>query len=68
VSTNVHSRAVQRATELAGGRQALAERLDLPRTDVDAWLAGERRPRLPELLRIVEVILDEAEAREDLAP
>jgi transcriptional regulator with XRE-family HTH domain len=61
VSTNVHSRAVQKATDLAGGRQALADRVGISRADIDAWLAGERRPSLPELLRIVEIILDETE-------
>lgn len=61
MSSSVHSRAVQRAATLAGGRQELAERLELARADIDAWAAGERRPGLPALLRIVEVILDETE-------
>jgi hypothetical protein len=49
---------VQRATEIAGGRQALADRLNLPRADIDAWIAGERRPSMAVLLLIVELILD----------
>lgn len=61
MSSNVHSRAVQRAAILAGGRDTLAERLELSRADIDAWAAGERRPDLPMLLRLVEVILDETE-------
>jgi len=60
VSPNVHSRAVQKAAELAGGRQALADRLSLPRVDIDARIAGERRPSMAVLLRIVEFILDHA--------
>jgi hypothetical protein len=58
VSPSVHSRAVRRAAELAGGRQALADTLEVPRTDIDAWIADERRPALAVLLRIVELILD----------
>jgi hypothetical protein len=56
---------VHKAAELLGGRQALADRLLLPRPDIDAWIAEERRPPFADLLRIVEVILDETEARQD---
>jgi hypothetical protein len=58
MSSSVHSRAVERAAQLAGGRQALADRLDLKRPDIDAWIAEEGRPSMPVLLRIVEMILD----------
>lgn len=61
MSTNVHSRAVQRAAELAGGRSALAERLEATKADIDAWIAGERKPGLPVLLQVVELILDETD-------
>jgi transcriptional regulator with XRE-family HTH domain len=56
---------VRKAAELSGGRQALADRLHLARPDIDAWIADERRPALADLLRIVEVILDESEERLD---
>jgi DNA-binding transcriptional regulator YdaS (Cro superfamily) len=59
MSASVHSRAVQKAAELAGGRQALADRLHLERPDIDAWIAGERRPSLAALMQMVELILDE---------
>ena len=62
---SVHSRAVRKAAELIGGRQVLADRLHLARPDIDAWIADERRPALAVLLRIVEIILDESEARLD---
>ena len=58
MSSSVHSRAVQRAAQLAGGRQALADTLHLARPDIDAWIADERRPAMPVLLLIVELILD----------
>jgi DNA-binding transcriptional regulator YdaS (Cro superfamily) len=56
--SSVQSRAVQRAAELLGGRQALANRLGLERTEIDAWIAGDRRPEMAVLLRFVELILD----------
>lgn len=59
MSASVQSRAVLRAADLAGGRQALADRLSLARADVDAWIAGERRPEMAVFVRIVELILDE---------
>ena len=59
MATSVHVRAVQRATELAGSRDALAKRLGVTRAEVDQWLAEERKPSMPELLEIVEFILDE---------
>ena len=58
MSSSVQSRAVQRAAHLAGGRQALADRLQLARPDIDAWIADERRPEMAVLLRMVELILD----------
>lgn len=61
MSSSVHSRAVQRAAVLAGGHQALAERLALRRADIDAWAADERRPGISVLLRIVQVILEETD-------
>jgi DNA-binding transcriptional regulator YdaS (Cro superfamily) len=59
MSSSVHSRAVQKAAQLAGGRQALADRLNLKRPDIDAWISGESRPAMPVLLQIVELILDQ---------
>ena len=59
MSSNVHSRAVQRAAQISGGRQALADRLSVQRADIDAWIAGDRRPAMPVMLQIVELILDQ---------
>ena len=56
---NVSTRAVQRAAVLAGGRDALAQRLSVPRAQVDQWLAEERQPTMAMLLRMVDLILDE---------
>lgn len=59
--SSVQSRAVERAARLVGGRQALADRLHLPRADVDAWIADERRPEMAVFVRIVELILDSSD-------
>ena len=56
---SLHARAVRKAAALAGGPDALAARLGLPRAELDAWMAGDTHPPFPVLLRIVEVILDE---------
>ena len=58
MSPNVHTRAVQRAAEMVGGREALAGLLGVERKAIDAWIAGERRPDMPTFLRLVELILD----------
>ena len=58
MSSSVHRRALQRAAQLVGGRQALADTLRLARPDIDAWIADERRPDMAVLLRVVELILD----------
>jgi DNA-binding transcriptional regulator YdaS (Cro superfamily) len=59
--SSVHSRAVQKAVQLAGGRQALADRLGLDLPDIEAWIAGQRRPPMAQLLQIIDLILDETD-------
>jgi DNA-binding transcriptional regulator YiaG len=56
---SLHARAVRKAAALVGGTEALAARLGVPSATVGAWLAGDKQPTFPVLLRIVEVILDE---------
>lgn len=59
MASSVYVRAVQRAVELAGSRDALAKHLGVARAQVDEWLAEGRKPTMPMLLRTVEFILDE---------
>jgi|tagenome__1003787_1003787.scaffolds.fasta_scaffold20631611_2 hypothetical protein len=56
--SSVHSRAVQKAAQVAGGRQALADKLGLELPDIEAWVAGERRPSMAVMLQLVDLILD----------
>jgi hypothetical protein len=62
VSSHVHSRALVRAAELAGGRDALAARLEVDRVQLDEWIGGRKRPGMPMMLRVVAVILDAIES------
>jgi hypothetical protein len=59
--SSVHSRAVQKAAQLAGGRQALADKLAMELPDIEAWIAGERRPSMAQLLQVIDLILDLSE-------
>jgi len=49
---------VQKAAQVAGGRQALADKLGLELPDIEAWVAGERRPSMAVMLQLVDLILD----------
>jgi len=51
---SVYSRAVRKAAELAGGREALARMLQVAVADIEQWILGERKPPrevLQEMLR-----------------
>ena len=54
---DVHNRAVIRAAELLGGAAALAQRLGVPESTVQQWIA-ERFIPSDALLRIVDIIID----------
>lgn len=56
---NVQGRAFRRGAELLGGRDLLAEKLGIGRAELDRLIAGEQKPAMAMLLRVVEVILDE---------
>jgi len=59
VTASVYSRALLRATELAGGRDKLARVLRVPLSELDKWIAGETKPPREVFLRVVDLILDE---------
>lgn len=59
VTVSVHSRALQRAAELLGGREKLAHFLAVPLADITRWIAGTAKPPQPLFLRVVEFIIDE---------
>jgi hypothetical protein len=57
---SVYSRALLKAAELVGGRDRLAKILQVPRADIDRWIADEAKPPREIFLRIVDLILDES--------
>jgi hypothetical protein len=65
VAASVYSRALQKAAELHGGRDALCKILQVPKADLDRWIADEAKPPRDIFLRVVDLILDETSASGD---
>lgn len=62
---SIYSRALRKAAQQLGGREKLSRILQVPRTDIDQWIADEAQPPREVFLRIVDLILDDgAPARE----
>jgi hypothetical protein len=59
MTTSVHSRVLQRAAEMLGGRDKLAQYLGVPVADVTRWISGTTKTPRPHFLRMVEFIIDE---------
>ena len=58
--SSIYSRALQRASELLGGRDKLAAYLDVAPADVQKWISGAARPPQAVFLRVVDFIIDES--------
>jgi hypothetical protein len=59
LAVSVYARAVRRAAELLGGRDNLAAALQVPRAEIDKWLAEEKKPPRDMFLRVVDLIIDD---------
>jgi hypothetical protein len=57
---SVYSRAVRKAAEMAGGREELARRLQVPLGDVDKWILGEKKPPRDVFLRVVDFLIEDS--------
>ena len=57
---SVYGRAVRKAAELAGGREALARRLQVGVADIEQWILGERKPPREVFLRIVDFLIEDS--------
>lgn len=55
---SVHVAALQRAAEILGGPQALAQYLGMPLTLVELWLDGHMAPPQEVFLRAIDVVVD----------
>jgi len=59
---SVYSRALLKAAELLGGRNELAQVLQVPAAQIEKWIADETKPPREIFLRVVDIILDETSA------
>ena len=58
--SSVYSRAVRKAAEMAGGREALARTLLVPVADVEKWILGEKKPPRETFLRVVDFLIEDS--------
>jgi hypothetical protein len=56
---SVYSRALQKAAELVGGRERLGKLFQVPKAELDKWIADEAKPPRDIFLRVVDMILEE---------
>lgn len=57
---SVYSRAVRKAAEMAGGREALARTLQVPRAELEKWILGEKKPPRDVFLRVVDLLIEDS--------
>ena len=55
-SQNVYVRALRRAADILGGKQALRAALHVPLARLDEWLAGKSDPPMDIFLKAVDII------------
>lgn len=68
MAASVYSRALQKAAELAGGRDRLSRLLQVPKPDLDRWIADEAKPPREIFLRVIDLILDETAPADESGP
>ena len=59
---SVYARAVRKAAELVGGRDKLAQTLQVPREEIDKWIADQKKPPREIFLRVVDLVIDDSAA------
>ena len=57
---SVYSRAVRKAAEMAGGRDALARTLQVPVAEIEKWILGEKKPPRDLFLRVVDLLIKDS--------
>jgi hypothetical protein len=68
MTASVYSRALLKASDLVGGRERLAKLLQVPKADLDRWIADQVKPPREVFLRIVDLILDETAPAQEAGP
>jgi hypothetical protein len=51
--------ALAHAAGLLGGARELAQRLQVPMSDLTRWLAGQGKPSIGVFLRVVDILIEE---------
>ena len=59
MASSIFSRTLQKAAELAGGRDALCKELRISASNLEKWIADQAPPPRSVFLRAVDFILDE---------
>lgn len=60
-TNNIQARTLRKAEELLGGRRNLAAHLGVKAEEIEQWMTSNRPIPRALFLRVVEVLLDEAE-------
>ena len=59
---SISARLLQRAAELVGGRDVLCHELQVPRAELDRFIAGTRTVPTSLFLRLTDLVLEESAA------
>ena len=57
--SDTYQLAVVRAVRLLGGTGELAQRLQVPQSEVERWVAGAGRPSMGTFLKVMDLLLEE---------
>jgi DNA-binding phage protein len=57
--SDTYQLAMVRAVRLLGGTAELAQRLEVPQSEVERWVAGEGRPSMGTFLKVMDILLEE---------
>ena len=68
MAATIYSRTLQKAADLCGGRERLCRILQVPKAELDRWIADEAKPPRDLFLRVVDLILDETSPAQDSEP
>jgi len=59
---------VRKAAELAGGREKLSRRLQVPLAEIEKWIEDKAKPPREIFLRMVDLIIDDNGVADASAP
>jgi hypothetical protein len=68
VNETAHTKALRRAAEVLGGVRELRDYLRVPTEELSCWLSGAEAPPTGIFLRVVDLLVEDGEARNRLIP